>query len=500
MAVLAPVCAGLALAIGAMLFVALDDPAGVPERVRQRPADVALALAFAAFLVVGGLLAVQRPGHPIAWLLIAEGFVWELGLFCAGYVSHALPAADVADWILDWIWVPGVAGIPLLLLLFPDGRPPSRRWRGVVWLTLAAAVALLALPPVGAVLLPAATLSAFASVLVRYRRAGALERRQLAWFGYAAALIVVSLATAAVLEALGASETVTSYLNVLPLAALPLAIGIALQRHRLYDLETVVDGTVLVVLVAVVYLVTVATLGGWTALAAAVVTGAIAVVARPRASRLVHREPAPLVIQTLGGFKVVRDGEPVTNWPSKKARTLLKILIARRGRPVARDELMELLWPGEDPVKLPNRLSVALSALRGVVGADAIDADNAAVSLDLEHADVDVERLLSDPAQAEAIYAGDFLEEDRYEDWATDLREQAREAYASALRTRARETRDNDEAVRTYLRLLEHDRWDASAHRELIARLDGAGRHGEAIRRRRTYIRAMAEIGVQAAL
>ena len=134
------------------------------------------------------------------------------------------------------------------------------------------------------------------------------------------------------------------------------------------------------------------------------------------------------------------------------------------------------------------------------MGADAIDADNAAVSLDLEHADVDVERLLSDPAQAEAIYAGDFLEEDRYEDWATDLREQAREAYASALRTRARETRDNDEAVRTYLRLLEHDRWDASAHRELIARLDGAGRHGEAIRRRRTYIRAMAEIGVQAAL
>ena len=163
---------------------------------------------------------------------------------------------------------------------------------------------------------------------------------------------------------------------------------------------------------------------------------------------------------------------------------------------------MELLWPGEDPAKLPNRLSVALSALRGVVGSDVIDADNAAVSLDLERVEVDVERLLTttDPVEVERVYAGDFLEEDRYEDWALDLREQAREAYASALRTRARETRDDDEAVRTYLRLLEHDRWDASAHRELIARLDRAGRHGEAIRRRRTYIRAMAEIGVQAAL
>ena len=174
-----------------MLFVALDDPAGVPERVRQRPADVALALAFAAFLVVGGLLAVQRPGHPIAWLLIAEGFVWELGLFCAGYVSHALPAADVADWILDWIWVPGVAGIPLLLLLFPDGRPPSRRWRaGRAGSTLAAAVALLvAAAGRRACCSPPRRSARSRRCVVRYRRAGALERRQLAWFGYAAALI-----------------------------------------------------------------------------------------------------------------------------------------------------------------------------------------------------------------------------------------------------------------------------------------------------------------------
>ena len=102
--------------------------------------------------------------------------------------------------------------------------------------------------------------------------------------------------------------------------------------------------------------------------------------------------------------------------------------------------------------------------------------------------------------RAERLYAGDFLEEDAYEDWALDLREQARAAYASALRARARLATDDDEAVRAYLRLLEHDRWDAEAHRGLIARLDRAGRHGEAIRRRQAYVRTMAEIGVQAGL
>ena len=85
--------AGLAFALGAAVFVLVNDTAGVPPGLRQRPVDIALAAAFAAFLVVGGLLDAQRPGHPIAWLLIAEGFVWELGLFCAGYVSHAVSPA-----------------------------------------------------------------------------------------------------------------------------------------------------------------------------------------------------------------------------------------------------------------------------------------------------------------------------------------------------------------------------------------------------------------------
>ena len=119
-----------------------------------------------------------------------------------------------------------VALIPVLLLLFPDGRPPSRRW----WLGGGRAAA--AAAAAGA----AAFLGALASLGVRYRRAGALERRQLAWIAYAGALIARGFA-AATCSTASALRDLSSDFNVAPLAALPLAIGVAVARHRLYELE-----------------------------------------------------------------------------------------------------------------------------------------------------------------------------------------------------------------------------------------------------------------------
>ena len=166
----------------------------------------------------------------------------------------------------------------------------------------------------------------------------------------------------------------------------------------------------------------------------------------------------------------------------------MKILIARRGRPVTREQLMELLWPGEDPAKLGNRLSVALTTLRTVLGRDpdVIRADADAVSLDLTRVAVDVERFLAEVERrdrarrdAERLYAGDFLEEDAYEDWALDLRD----AGARGLRVDAARpcplATDDDEAVRAYLRLLEHDPYDA----ERAPRADRPARPRRAPRR-----------------
>ncbi len=238
----------------------------------------------------------------------------------------------------------------------------------------------------------------------------------------------------------------------------------------------------------------------------------------------------PLRIGSLGRFRVVRDGEvvPATAWQSKKARDLLKILVARRGRPTTRETFFELLWPDEDPEPLGNRLSVAQATVRGVLDPDRrypaeyfLVADKSSLALDLEHVDLDIARFLDGAAAAsralragdvvtaqreleaaEALYGGDFLEEDPYEDWAVATREEAQATYigiARQLAASAAATGDADLATRYYLRILERDPYDESAHLGLVDALRAAGRHGEARRRYGFYAAKMEEIAVEAA-
>jgi ATP/maltotriose-dependent transcriptional regulator MalT/DNA-binding SARP family transcriptional activator len=236
----------------------------------------------------------------------------------------------------------------------------------------------------------------------------------------------------------------------------------------------------------------------------------------------------PVRIQALGGFRVLRAGEPVPaeEWQSRKARDLLKVLVARRGRAVPREALMEALWPDEDPAKLSNRLSVALSTVRTVLDPDRRHPGDRFVTADkhvvaLADVPVDVEEFLATAAAgldryargeraealplltaAEGAFAGDFLEDDPYEDWAVSLREEARAAYLAVARTLARaaaEAAEHDQAVRYHLRVLERDAYDEEAHLGLVATLVAAGRHGEARRRYRIYGEQMGELGVEAA-
>jgi ATP/maltotriose-dependent transcriptional regulator MalT/DNA-binding SARP family transcriptional activator len=238
-------------------------------------------------------------------------------------------------------------------------------------------------------------------------------------------------------------------------------------------------------------------------------------------------DPAPLTIQALGGFRLLRDGVPVpaSEWQSKKARDLLKLLIARRGRPVARDVLMEALWPEEDPEKTANRLSVALSTVRSVLdptrthssdhyigsSKDAIVLESGRVVLDIEAFLAEAEAglaALRDGRDAEALelleaaessYAGDFLEEDVYEEWATPMREELRATYIAVARGLAALTTDPGNASRYLLRLLERDAHDEEAHLALVSALSAARSHGEARRAYGRYVSRMEEIGVEPA-
>jgi DNA-binding SARP family transcriptional activator len=333
------------------------------------------------------------------------------------------------------------------------------------------------------------------------------------------------------------------------LAALPIAVGIAVLRYRLYGIDVVIDRTVVVGglagFVTCVYLAMLVGVGaavgrgtGSNVVLAVVATAVVAVAfqpARERVQRLARRlaygglsareEESGLALRSLGAFRLFRDGVPVaaTAWQSKKARTLLKILVARRGRSTPRDLLMEALWPEQDPSKLGNRLSVALATARAVLDPSKrhptdyfIVADKDSMRLDLEHVAVDVEDFIRHAregltldrerrteeamavlAEAEALYAGDFLEEDIYEDWAADLREEARASYiavARRLAERSLESGDQDAAVRYYLRILDKDFWDEEAHLKVVATLERAGRHGEARRRYHAYASRMGEL------
>lgn len=250
--------------------------------------------------------------------------------------------------------------------------------------------------------------------------------------------------------------------------------------------------------------------------------------------RAERRVPSPsesgpsLTVQTLGRFRVLIDGVPVaaSSWQSRKARDLLKILVARRGRPVPRDELMGSLWPDGEGEKVANRLSVALSTLRAVLDPakrassnSFLVSDREACRLDLSHVAVDVERFLGEAHKglalarsgepgatellriAESAYNGDFLEENPYEDWALGLREEARGVYLRTCRALAQEAQsrgDAADAARYVRRLLERDPYDEAAHLQLVQILLVAGQYGEAHRAYRTYSSRMTEVGVEA--
>jgi DNA-binding SARP family transcriptional activator len=249
--------------------------------------------------------------------------------------------------------------------------------------------------------------------------------------------------------------------------------------------------------------------------------GLLALVVRGRAE--------PVRVESLGGFAVLRGGELVrpSEWQSKRARELLKLLIARRGRPATRGYLMESLWPDEDPGRVANRLSVALTTIRNVLDPrrdaphDYVIADKDAVALDIEALDVDLEWFLAAAAEglagvrrgdlakalptleaAAAAYCGDFLEENPYDDWAVATREEARAAFVAvsrALAVQVARSSRPDEAVPHLLRILEIDRYDEQAHLGLVTVLAGAGRHGEAHRHYLNYRRAMDDLGVEPA-
>jgi signal transduction histidine kinase len=216
------------------------------------------------FAAVGAIVVRQRPRHALGWLFVLEGQLQGLGVL-GEYADRrpAPPLHGLADAIAQYTWLPGmVIAAGLFTLLFPDGRPASRRWRPVVVVaTLAVAVAAVAFVPVsdathppsipahlviGAVVVALACgVAGAVGLLVRAIRTTGAERRRIGWFFTAFAIVAV----AQVLPVSPAVPTIAT-------AFVPVALGIAMTRHRLFDGDRLLNRTLvysaLTVLVAAV--------------------------------------------------------------------------------------------------------------------------------------------------------------------------------------------------------------------------------------------------------
>jgi len=263
-----------------LLFAALTRAAAVPENLAVHATDIPGSFGFLAFVVIGAVVASRRPGNAVGWILLADGLLWLLISAAAGYTAYALfakpgglPAGGVAAWLLNWGWLPPLGLLPFFFLLFPDGRLRSSRWRPVAWLAALAPVPIMlrdALAPgpleavpsvtnplglpeterllsaVGAVaeaLLAPLLLASVACFVLRFRAARGVERQQFKWLAYATAVLVASLSAGSVLSALGVPDKITSSFNVVPLFGLPIAVGLAILRYRLYDIDRLINRT-----------------------------------------------------------------------------------------------------------------------------------------------------------------------------------------------------------------------------------------------------------------
>ncbi|MGI8633313.1 MAG: hypothetical protein ACR2NA_12330 [Solirubrobacterales bacterium] len=260
----------LALSVTGLVLIHL----GAGEVPYSAAGEAPFLLTNLAFIAVGALIVSKFPRHPVGWLLMVPPALGE-GLWNAsvGYAAFALaedlPGARIAAWLSGWVSTFGAGTFGLAILLFPTGRLLSPRWRPLGWLLVGAPIlnaVLIALQPgplgdvpavsnpvgVGALggvtawpLVMALDAAAVVSLFVRYRRAGGRERQQIKWVLASAALLIALFIVGGLAFSgpapSGTAQVVSGLVIALLLTAMPASIGIAILRHRLYDIDVVIN-------------------------------------------------------------------------------------------------------------------------------------------------------------------------------------------------------------------------------------------------------------------
>jgi hypothetical protein len=274
---------GVTLGVLALVYGALNHGS-----VQAVLTTVALQAVWAmSFPLVGAVIATHRPGNPLGWIFLVIGLSQGLVVCGYEYASYVFrtapgtaPGGGLAVWVSQWAWAPGLGLLLTFVpLLFPDGRPPSRRWRPVAWLSTIPIVVIPVLTAAAlwpwrgpavldpssvseatsglvVILLPAYVLmlgcglACLAALLLRLRRARGIERQQLKWLLFACA---VTIAIVLVVQPSTTNQWELGMLLALPFfPAVPVAAGVAILRYRLYDIDRIINRTLVYGLLTVV--------------------------------------------------------------------------------------------------------------------------------------------------------------------------------------------------------------------------------------------------------
>jgi hypothetical protein len=268
-----------------------------PVRARHGPNfDVLAGVPLLVYPTVGAFLVSYRPKNPVGWILCGMGLLFEIGAFAGAYADYALSARPgsvhggiLMLWVTEWVSVLAFPSAVLLVLLFPHGRLVARGWRAAVWMAVVGGAlwalwwatwaqsnyfypsidnpfgiggtlgnAIKVLGALGTMAVFVCCIVSVLSVIVRLENARGEERQQIKWFAYAAAVLVGDFLFVVLPAQETAGPGAAFVFLMIGLLGIPVAVGVAILRYRLYDIDilinrTLVYGALTALLVAVYF-------------------------------------------------------------------------------------------------------------------------------------------------------------------------------------------------------------------------------------------------------
>ena len=257
----------------ALLLLSLASPVVLPAAVELTPGTPVAFVGFLAYPLVGGLIAARRPANPVGWLLLAfsagvglSNAIYLYGIYGLIVSSTSLPGAEVAGWADAWLWIISLCPLPAVLLVYPTGRVLSPGWRWplracVVPAVLAGGIAvalwgesdrrllLTGELPAGwaqvfeAVVIPALLvliLIGVTALVVRFRQGSWEERQQIKWVVLGSSYLLLSGVLVVAFPGL-LPPLVAEFLSIAGFMSVPAAIGVAILRYRLYDIDRIIN-------------------------------------------------------------------------------------------------------------------------------------------------------------------------------------------------------------------------------------------------------------------